>query len=186
MREMGETVGGGEPIVPDDKDWTWTLARPCPECGFAAGAIPAGEVAARVTAYTAPWSQVLNRPDVRQRPHPATWSALEYACHVRDVCALFAQRATSMLSGDRPTFANWDQDRTALEHRYAEQDPATVSLDLTAAAAELSSAYAAVSGRSWGMVGDRSDGSQFTVLSLGRYGLHDLAHHLWDVGAEVS
>ena len=22
------------PIVPDDKNWTWVLERPCPECGF--------------------------------------------------------------------------------------------------------------------------------------------------------
>jgi hypothetical protein len=22
------------PVVPDDKDWTWVLARRCPECGF--------------------------------------------------------------------------------------------------------------------------------------------------------
>lgn len=187
MGESGErAAGGGEPIVPDDKDWTWTLERQCPECGLAAGAISAVEIAARVTAYTAPWSRVLTRPDVRQRPLPATWSALEYACHVRDVCALFAQRADSMLSGDRPTFTNWDQDSAVFEHRYAEQDPATVSLELTAAAGELSLAYAAVSGPSWSLAGDRSDGSQFTVLSLGRYGLHDLAHHLWDVGAEVS
>ena len=21
-------------IVPDTKDWTWVLQRPCPECGF--------------------------------------------------------------------------------------------------------------------------------------------------------
>jgi hypothetical protein len=21
-------------IVPDTKDWTWVLRRPCPECGF--------------------------------------------------------------------------------------------------------------------------------------------------------
>ena len=27
------------PIVPDDKDWTWVLQRPCPECGFDASAL---------------------------------------------------------------------------------------------------------------------------------------------------
>ncbi|HET6968280.1 MAG TPA: DinB family protein, partial [Ornithinibacter sp.] len=34
--------------------------------------------------------------------------------------------------------------------------------------------------------GHRSDGSEFTVLTLGQYGLHDLAHHLWDVGVVIS
>ena len=31
--------------------------------------------------------------------------------------------------------------------------------------------------------GLRSDGSEFTVLTLGQYFLHDLAHHLVDVRA---
>ena len=81
MREMGESVGGAEPIVPDDTELTWALERPCPECGFAAGAIPAGEVAARVTAYTAPWCQVLTQPDVWQPPHPATVSLGRHGLH---------------------------------------------------------------------------------------------------------
>ena len=32
------------------------------------------------------------------------------------------------------------------------------------------------------IAGVRSNGSEFTVLTLGQYGLHDLRHHLWDVG----
>jgi hypothetical protein len=35
-------------------------------------------------------------------------------------------------------------------------------------------------------VGLRSDGSEFTVLTLGQYALHDLVHHLWDVGVATS
>jgi hypothetical protein len=35
----------------------------------------------------------------------------------------------------------------------------------------------------WDRRGLRSNGSQFTVLTLGQYFLHDLAHHLVDVGA---
>ena len=32
-----ERGGLSVPIVPDGKDWTWVLERPCPECGFDAG-----------------------------------------------------------------------------------------------------------------------------------------------------
>jgi hypothetical protein len=28
-------------IEPDEKDWTWTLDRSCPDCGFEAAAVPA-------------------------------------------------------------------------------------------------------------------------------------------------
>lgn len=179
-------VGVGDAIVPDDKDWTWTLEQPCPQCGLSVASIPADEVAPRVRTYTDPWSGVLTRRGADRRPGPTTWSPLEYACHVRDVCALFATRAALMLTGEHPVFANWDQDRTALEHHYAEQDPATVSLALSTASAALADVYTAVSGPQWDLLGDRSDGSSFSVLSLGRYALHDLGHHLWDVGIEVS
>ena len=126
---------------------------------------------------------MLARDGVTTRPDPATWSPLEYACHVRDVCDLFADRLQLMLDEDGARFANWDQDATALDSAYADQDPGVVSAELTAAAGRLANAYAGVSGPDWERRGVRSDGSEFTVLSLGRYGLHDLAHHLWDVRA---
>jgi hypothetical protein len=170
-------------ITPDDKDWTWTLEQPCPDCGFAAGDVPGEEVAGRISDLTAPWGEVLARADVRERPAPGVWSALEYGAHVRDVCVLFRERLALMLIGDEPRFANWDQDVTAVESAYAAQDPAVVAGELAAAASAWSAAYAGVSGDQWGRPGVRSNGSVFTVLTLGQYGLHDLAHHLWDVGA---
>ena len=170
-------------IVPDDKDWTWTLERTCPDCGFDAAAVGGAEIAGLVTAYTTPWSVVLARPDATTRPDPATWSPLEYACHVRDVCDLFAARVQLMLDEDGPRFANWDQDVTAVESRYAEQSPAAVADEIPVAAARLSDAYAGLSDSALDRRGERSNGSEFTVLTLGRYGLHDLKHHLWDVHA---
>ena len=112
-----------------------------------------------------------------------TWSPLEYACHVRDVCRIFGERLALMLGEDAPAFANWDQDATAVEDRYGEQDPATVGREVVEAGAALSTAFARVPDDAWGRTGIRSDGSAFTVLTLGQYGLHDLVHHLWDVGA---
>ena len=170
-------------IVADDKDWPWTLERACPDCGFDAEAVGKADIAGLVTAYTAPWSEVLARPDVATRPDPTTWSPLEYACHVRDVCDLFAARVQLMLDEDGARFPNWDQDVTAVESRYAEQSPSVVADEIPVAADRLSDAYAGLSGSEWERRGLRSNGSEFTVLSLGRYVLHDLAHHLWDVRA---
>ena len=111
------------------------------------------------------------------------WSALEYGAHVRDVCVLFRERLELMLAEDEPRFANWDQDVTAVESGYAAQDPAVVAAELAAGAAAWSAAYAGVSPDQWARPGLRSNGSMFTVLTLGQYGLHDLAHHLRDVRA---
>ncbi len=168
-------------IVPDDKDWTWTLRRVCPDCGFAAAEVTADRVAGRIAALAAPWPGVLARRGVRERPAPGVWSPLEYGAHVRDVCVLFRERLELILGEDEPLFANWDQDAAAVEGAYAAQDPAVVATGLAAAADAWSAAYAAVAADQWDRTGVRSNGSTFTVLTLGRYGLHDLAHHLWDV-----
>lgn len=170
-------------VRPDTKDWTWTLERRCPECGFTARDVPGGEVAGRVAAYTTPWAEVLRRHDVRDRPDEVTWSPLEYACHVRDVCRVFEERLTAMLEDDDPAFGSWDQDATAVTERYDEQDPAAVAAGLARTAERFAARYAAVGAEGWGRTGRRSDGSTFTVLTLGRYALHDLRHHLHDVGA---
>ena len=85
---------------------------------------------------------------------------------------------------DAPTFDNWDQDETAVADRYGEQDPATVAGEVTSAGASFARAYAQVPDDGWERTGIRSNGSEFTVLTLGQYGLHDLRHHLWDVGVD--
>jgi hypothetical protein len=172
-------------IEPDTKDWTWTLTRACPECGITAAGIAAGDIAGLISGWTDPWRDVLSRDGARDRPGPTTWSPVEYACHVRDVCRLFDQRLRSMLAEDDPTFANWDQDETAVAERYGEQDPAGVADELADAAARLAATYATVADTQWERTGARSNGSRFTVLTLGQYALHDIGHHLVDVGVEL-
>jgi hypothetical protein len=61
------------------------------------------------------------------------WSPLEYGAHVRDVYRLFDARLVQMLTEDTPSFANWDQDETAIKERYSEQDPELVADELEAA-----------------------------------------------------
>jgi hypothetical protein len=170
-------------IEPDTKDWTWTLRETCLECGFTAGEVPGPQVADRVPALTQPWQAVLARPDARRRPDPRTWSPLEYACHVRDVCRVFTERVDAMLREDAPAFPNWDQDATAVATRYHAQDPAEVAAELRDAATDVQDAFASVEREQWQRTGVRSDGSVFTVETLGQYFLHDLAHHLADVRA---
>jgi SAM-dependent methyltransferase len=176
-------------IVPDTKDWTWVLREPCPECGYDARVIERGSFGQRVRDNADTWAAVLGRPAAAERPDPSTWSPLEYACHVRDVHRIFGVRLRSMLDDDGPRFANWDQDETAVEQKYAEQDPATVAAELAAAAEAVAAAYDAVAvddDATWDRSGLRSDGSEFTVDTLGRYHLHDIVHHAWDVRAEVG
>jgi DinB superfamily len=174
-------------IVPDDKDWTWVLERPCPECGFAAGSIAPSAVAALVRDSTDRWIAVLDTPveHLRARPDPSRWTTLEYAAHVRDVLRLYRTRLALMVDADDPLFANWDQDETARDERYNEQDPSVVALELQDAGAALADAFDAIDGDRWQRRGRRSDGASFTIATFAQYMIHDPIHHLWDVDAQL-
>ncbi|WP_247044940.1 DinB family protein [Arthrobacter rhizosphaerae] len=169
------------PIIPDEKDWTWVLSRPCPECGFDASTVTPSTVPGTVTNMLPRWRAALRRPDVAERPDDATWSVLEYASHVRDVFSLFDRRLNQMLTEDNARFENWDQDRTAIEKDYANADPAVVSSELTAEGQQVAESFAGVRQEQWVRRGIRSNGSEFTVLTLAQYFLHDVVHHLHDV-----
>lgn len=169
------------PIVPDEKDWTWVLSRPCPQCGFDASTVTPSTVPGSVENMLPRWRAVLRRPDAAERPDGNTWSALEYACHVRDVFSLFDRRLNLMLSLDDARFENWDQDQTALDSDYAHADTAEVAAELTAEGEQVAASFARVQEFQWGRTGLRSNGSEFTVLTLAQYFLHDVVHHLADV-----
>ncbi len=168
-------------IEPDSKDWTWVLERPCAECGYDAAKVDRSALGAEIRANAEQWQQVLAAPAATVRPGATVWSPTEYACHVRDVHRVFSGRVTLMLGQDEPQFANWDQDETALAERYDLQLPAEVGPALAEEAERVAAAYDAVPDDAWERVGTRSNGSRFTVDSLGRYHLHDVVHHLWDV-----
>jgi hypothetical protein len=169
------------PIEPETKDWTFVLDEACSECGFDTREIAPTDVARLVRENAKAWPAVLERPDVATRPNDSTWSPLEYACHVRDVHRLYATRLELMRTQDDPLFPNWDQDAAAVDERYGEQDPATVSADLQAAAESIARAFDTVHDAEWSRPGRRSDGASFTIDTFARYYVHDPIHHVYDV-----
>jgi hypothetical protein len=174
-------------ITPDTKDWTWVLDARCPECGLDTRDITLADVPVAVRAVASAFGGVLAGGETtRGRPNPSVWSPLEYACHVRDVCRLFDTRLRLMLTADDPQFDNWDQDTTAVQERYGEQDPARVSPELADAAERLATTFERVPDGAQGRTGRRSDGAVFTVTTLGRYLVHDLVHHVYDVTGRAA
>ena len=54
-------------IVPDTKDWTWVLQRPCPECGLDTQAFPRETIAVRFEGVSAgQWQRTGRRSDGAQ------------------------------------------------------------------------------------------------------------------------
>ncbi|GAA1458203.1 DinB family protein [Williamsia maris] len=169
------------PIEPETKSWTWVLEKPCDACGLDASQVDFRDIPDLIIANAAQWSDALDLGDPRLRPNDSTWSPLEYAAHVRDVFRRFATRIDLMITEDDPEFENWDQDATAVTDRYNEQDPATVLRELASEGATLAEVFRSVPDDALGRSGRRSDGSTFTVETLGQYFIHDPVHHLFDV-----
>lgn len=167
-------------IAPDNKNWTWVLEKPCPDCGFDPALIHYRDIPRLIVDNAAAWPAAL-AGNPRLRPDDSTWSPLEYAAHVRDVFIKFDERLDAILSQDNPEFENWDQDATAIAERYNDQDPADVENALIAAATQLSGAFDRVPDNALTRRGRRSDGSEFTIESLATYFIHDPVHHLYDV-----
>jgi hypothetical protein len=170
-------------IVPDEKDWTWVLYERCGECGFTAADVDPEQIGATLRDLVPRYVSALHRDDARVRPEPAVWSTLEYGAHVRDVFRVFEERVVLMLEHEDPLFENWDQDATAVEDRYDEQDPVVVAEELADAGESVATAFDTVPHDAWERTGRRSNGSFFTVGTLGQYFLHDVVHHLHDVRA---
>jgi hypothetical protein len=174
--------------VPDDKDWTWVLERRCPECGFEPSTLPRDQIGPVIRSSARDWVEILTAAPERlgRRTRDDRWSPLEYGCHVRDVFRLFDERLNLMVTIDDPRFDNWDQDLTAVEDHYEAQDPAAVADQLSEAARAVAGDFEGVEGLAWERPGTRSNGSIFTVETLGRYMVHDVVHHLYDVNSDLA
>ncbi len=116
-------------ITPDTKNWTWVLERPCPDCAYNSAVVVPSHIGTTIRDITSQWEVVLTHQHATVRPRPDVWSPAEYGCHIRDVYRLFDTRLDSMLTKDAPTFANWDQDATAIADKYHAQDPLIISRD---------------------------------------------------------
>jgi hypothetical protein len=171
-------------ITPDTKDWTWVLERPCPECGLDTRELGHDDISRLLRANAAAWSRPLHDSAARERPAPGVWSPVEYACHVRDVFRLYDERLAMMVERDDPAYPNWDQDETAVEGDYRSQDPKQVESELQLAGEQIAANFDVMTEEQWLRTGRRSDGVSFTIDSFARYLVHDVMHHLHDVGAE--
>ena len=161
----------------------------CEECGFAYDDLAAADAPAAIRAFgrrfKAPLTRFLPAEDgdalVRVRPAPDTWSALEYAAHVRDVFGNYDRWIARTLVEDRPVLEGSGPDVLAAEGRYNELDPATVAGELAAAAERLAATFESVPDDAWDRVGIRRD-EERSVLFTARRAVHEGNHHLLDIG----
>ena len=145
-------------IEPDTKDWTWVVDQPCPDCGFDPATVEREKLPDLIHESVRDLVPPAARRRLRRTSRAARVVPLEYACHVRDVHRIFAERVRRMLEEDNPEFDNWDQDEAAVEQEYSLLDPAEVGTELVERGAEAAAAYASVPEDGWQRTGRRKPG----------------------------
>ena len=168
------------------------MPPPCTECGFDYDAVDPTDVPADLRAfakrYRAPLSRFLPGEDgdslLRERPAPDTWSALEYAAHVRDVFESYHRWIGQILEEDRPVLEGPGPDELAVERRYNDDDPAAVADTVAANAERLAALVAMVPADGWDRIGLRR-GEERSVRLYARRAVHEGSHHLLDIGRSM-
>lgn len=111
------------------------------------------------------------------------WSALEYACHTRDVLLAQRERLFLALVEDCPSLAPMHREQRVVLARYAAQDPETVAGQLAMAASLVADAFGDLDepGRRRECVYNFPTPARRSVAWLGAHTLHEGEHHLQDV-----
>lgn len=156
----------------------------CESCDYAYTEITQGDALALVAGYPRRYREAvaaLTDADLRRRPDPETWSALEYLCHVRDVYSVHVERVTRALTEDNPLVDAMNNEARAARGDYNGQDRAQVLDDLEHNAARFAELVETVTPDQWPRPMTRRPGEQRTVLWLIRHATHEGVHHLHDI-----
>lgn len=166
-----------------------TEIRPCAQCGFDPEAYAESEIPGAIVGLAADWRDAItlgikNNPDALLiRPDPGTWAPLEYACHVRDVLAVFTGRVEGMVERGLTEMRWWDPEAAPEANAYLQQDPAIVADTINSAGCGLATVASRAEGEDWDRTVTRRSGEVFTLLGLLKYCLHEVHHHLHDFSA---
>jgi len=158
----------------------------CGECGFVYEDVARGDLARSLLALAARYDNVLTDHDddtLRAHPLPDVWSALEYACHMRDVYRGQRERVVLALAEEQPPFASMRREERVIEERYNEQQPAQVAREIRDAAESLAATLASLDDGGWNRTGIYSypERRVRTVEWIGRHTVHEGEHHLQDI-----
>lgn len=119
---------------------------------------------------------------LRLRPAPGVWSALEYACHVRDVLIAQRERLLLALVEDCPGFAPIYREQRAALARYAESDAAQVAAQVNVIAALVAHTFDGIDQAAWRRecIYNFPTPAKRSVAWLAAHTLHEGEHHIQD------
>ena len=156
----------------------------CVQCGLVYASISEAEIPGELRKLGPSYRTRLTRDPgaLRARRDPDVWSALEYACHVRDVLLAQRERLYLALVEDEPSFAPIYRDHRVVLARYNDHDPDDVTRELSIAAQLFAGAFTTLdaSQRSRTCIYNYPEPTVRTVDWLALHTLHECRHHLTD------
>ncbi len=165
---------------------------PCEECGFSHRSLPIEDAPAALRElgprYRVPMTRGLRNEDLdsllRAHPIDGTWSALEYACHVRDVLAIQRDRLDVARSTDDYAPEPMGRDERVAELRYNEQDPVEVADELEMNAESIAGYVENFGPDDWERTMTYSFPQEAVrpLTWVVRHTVHEGEHHLLDIG----
>lgn len=161
----------------------------CEACGFDGSVYDRAALLAAVGALGPRWRALLAGAgnELRIRPEPGVWSAIEYAAHSRDITALHVYGVAQALAEDEPVYPAIDGDALieATAAHYSGEDPDAVGDALDSEARRLARIAGEAPAGAWERgitIGD----SRSTVRRMIEHALHDSLHHVDDVERGLS
>jgi hypothetical protein len=103
---------------------------------------------------------------LRRSRQPGKWSAIEIACHLRDIDRLYAERVTKAAFSDRPEF--WMMDNAAVSERlhYRDADPLAVLKEHRRRREELTSLLRSLPHVAWERTGLHPKRGEISIEKL--------------------
>jgi DinB superfamily len=162
----------------------------CDECGFEYDERASAAAAPSIVTGVADFVAILTDDgvDLRSRRHPAVWSPLEYACHVRDMLLVQRERVLAARRTDRPECVPMGRDERVDHDGYADQKPGDVGRQLGDAAKLFANVLSRLGESDWRrtVVYTYPERAERSLRWVAIHTVHEVRHHLLDVRRQLS
>jgi S-DNA-T family DNA segregation ATPase FtsK/SpoIIIE len=122
------------------------------------------------------------------RPAEGVWSALEYACHVRDVFLMQRERLYTALVEDTPAFVPMYREQRVTLARYNAQAPEEVVTQLATAARLIAQVFEALDAAQLQRrcIYNFPAPTERSLLWVGQHAIHEGEHHFRDIEQGIA
>jgi len=161
----------------------------CAECAFTYDVVAAPAAGSAIDAACAEVASLLVRhaATAPTRPEPATWSALEYGCHLRDVLLVQRERVLLALRVDQPVPEPMGREERAVHDGYAEQLATDVARQLIDASTLFTHVLDRLDADQWDrtMVYNYPEPAPRSLRWVAVHTQHEARHHLADIRRQL-